>query len=160
MPTVAGIFEDEDRVQEAIRLLLERHIDTSQISVLVSEHGERHEVPIVHRTGIGRGAAIGAVVGTLLGVGLVSTGVLAPLGLVGAGPVLALLQGAAAGAATGSFAGALAGMGFWEDEADLHAEALERGAVWVGVHTEGPADAAEAALREAGARHVARCREP
>lgn len=89
-----------------------------------------------------------------LGLTLVATGVIAAPGLavLATGPLLAALKGAVAGAAVGLEVGALAGLGFWEDETHIHAEALKKGGIVVAL----PAEHERAAevreiFREAGA---------
>jgi hypothetical protein len=80
--------------------------------------------------------------------------------LIGVGPALALLEGAAAGAAAGTLTGALGGLGFWEETADIQARDLDNGRIWVGIETDTQLDTAEAALREAGAETVSRTGVP
>jgi predicted O-methyltransferase YrrM len=50
-----------------------------------------------------------------------------------AGPLLAAIQGAVAGAAAGLEVGALAGLGFWTDEAHIHADGLKKGGLVVAI---------------------------
>jgi hypothetical protein len=155
MAMIAGVFKDEEAVQQALQELLEHHYDPSQVSIMVSDHHHREAVAVEHVDGIAPGSRIGAVVGAVLGATLVATGVLAgPGGLLAAGPVLQALGGAAAGAASGTAYGAFLGMDFWDEVADLHATEVGDGAVWIAVHAEGREGDAEAALRQHGALHV------
>lgn len=80
------------------------------------------------------GVAIGGLLGAL-GATLVATGVVVAPGIAvwATGPVVAALKGALAGGAVGLPVGALAGLGFWKDEADIHAEGLKKGGVVVTV---------------------------
>lgn len=151
MTLVAGTFEDEAAANKAVQVILNHHFNPTQISVLVYENGESHEVPVEHHTGVSRGAAIGAALGAVLG-----TLVMGPVALVAIGPALVLLEAAAAGAAAGTLTGALGGLGFWEESANLQAEDLTNGAIWVAIDTDTALDEAEAALRDAGARRVSR----
>jgi hypothetical protein len=158
MTTVAGIFDDEAAAQRAVQALLNHHFLADQISALVPQHGHLEQVPVVRRDAMGTGAAVGAGLGAVLGTTLVSTGLLlGPVSLLGVGPVVAALWGAAAGGATGTAGGALMGLMdlFWQ-EADLPAQELSRGAIWISVDAPGRHAEAEAALRSAGARHLGR----
>jgi predicted O-methyltransferase YrrM len=68
---------------------------------------------------------------------------------------LAAFKGAVAGAAFGLEVGALAGLGFWKDEAHIHAEALKKGGIVVGVPAEHEhAEHARKVFRAAGADEV------
>lgn len=160
MHHVTGIFSDAEAAEAAVRALIEEHFDTDDISVVVTDAVGSHEEELEHDTGVAEGAAAGAVLGGLLGalgVGLVATGVfVAPgLPLLAAGPLAAALKGAVVGAAVGLEVGALSGLGFWKDEAHIHAEALREGGIVVGVPAEHEcADHARKVFREAGADAV------
>jgi hypothetical protein len=56
------------------------------------------------------------------------------LGLLAAGPVVAILAGLGAGAAAGGLTGALIGLGIPEHEAKFFNDAIERGGILVGVY--------------------------
>lgn len=155
MTLVAGTFDDEQAANKAVQVILEHHFNRSQISMLVYEDGTAKEVPVVYTNGVGPGAAVGAAIGAVIG-----TIVMGPIALVAAGPVLALLEVAAAGAAAGSLTGALGGLGFWKESADLQAQDLSNGAIWVGIDTETGLAEAEAALVAAGARRISRTEPP
>lgn len=137
---VTGIFRDEPHVKRAVDELVENHHNPEDISVVVVTPEGREAVPVEHKGGMGRGAAVGATLGATLGgigAGLASAGILAvpAVAILAAGPVLAVIQGVLAGGGVGTLAGLLAGMGMWREEVDLHAAELEKGKVLVGVHT-------------------------
>ena len=135
---VTGIFSDKKAAEHAVHELIESHFNPEEISILVTDREGTHEEEVEHDTGVAEGAAAGVGLGALLGaIGatLISTGIVAAPGLAifAAGPLLAALQGAVAGAAAGLEIGALAGLGYWDDEAHIHAEILEKGGVVVAV---------------------------
>jgi hypothetical protein len=157
---ITGSYADAKKAQQAIAALIEADFDADEISVVVADRLGVHEVPVAHDTGVAEGATIGGALGAALGAlgaTLVATGVLAAPGLtvLAAGPILAALQGAAAGLGAGGLVGALAGLGFWKDSADLHAEDVRGGAVLIGVHAEGARlDAVRALFLRTGATRV------
>jgi hypothetical protein len=160
MHHVTGIFSDPKAAERAVRDLVDRHFEPEEISIVVSDREGSHEEPVEHETGIAEGIAGGVAVGGVLGAlgaTLVATGVVvAPgLALFASGPLLAAIQGAVAGAAAGYEVGALAGLGFWKDEAHIHAEALKENGIVVAVPADHEhAEHARAVFTEAGAEHV------
>jgi len=110
--------------------------------------------------GAGAGAVVGGAVGWLAGIGaLAIPGIGA---FVVAGPIMAMLGGAALGATLGGITGALVGMGIPEDEAERYEGRLKEGNILISVHSKSLAetDRAEAIFREAGAQNIATSREP
>jgi hypothetical protein len=116
-------------------------------------------------TGTGRGAGIGATLGTLLGGGAGLMAGIGALPIPGAGPVVAagwlvaVLTGAGAGAGVGAAAGgllgSLTGAGGDEGDAHVHAEAARRDGAALPVRAE-EAEAArlEAMAAAGGGNHV------
>jgi len=157
---VTGIFSDATAAERAVRELIETHFDPEDISIVVSDREGRHEEKVGHGTGVTTGGVAGAALGGLLGAlgaSLVATGVVSAPGFAvfAVGPLLAALRGAVAGAAAGVGAGALAGLGFWKDEAHIHADALKKGGVIVAVPAEHEhAEHARTVFRKAGADEV------
>ncbi len=160
MHHVTAIFSDPEAAERAVRDLIESHFSSDEISIVVTDREGRHEEEVEHDTGVAEGATGGAALGGVLGAlgaTLVATGVVAAPGLAvfAAGPLLAALKGAAAGAAFGLEVGALAGLGFWKDEAHIHAEALKKGGVVLAVPAEHDhAEHARKVFTEAGADEV------
>jgi hypothetical protein len=135
---VTGIFSEVQAAERAVHELIEEHFRADEISIVVTDREGSHEEEVVHDTGVAEGVAGGVAIGGLLGAlggTLVATGVIAAPGLVllAAGPLAGALKGAVAGAAMGLEVGGLAGLGFWQDEAHVHAEALKRGGIVVAV---------------------------
>ena len=157
---VTGTYGDAEKAQKTIAALIEADFDVGDISVVVADRQGVHEVPVEHDTGVAEGVVVGGTLGAALGAlgaTLMATGVLAAPGLpvLAAGPVLAALKGAVAGLGAGGLVGALAGLGFWKDAAELHAEDVREGAVLIGVHAErGRAEAARELFRRAGAERI------
>jgi hypothetical protein len=139
---VTGIFSDPKSAERAVQDLIDSHFSPEEISIVVADRQGEHAEPIEHDTGIAEGAGAGAALGGALGAlgaTLVATGVIViepAVALFATGPLLAALKGAAAGGAVGLEVGALAGLGFWKDEAHIHAEALKQGGVVVAVPAE------------------------
>jgi hypothetical protein len=157
---VTAIFSDAKVAELAVRELVEEHFNPREISIVVIDREGTHEEEVVHDTGVSEGATGGAALGGVLGAigaSLVATGVIAAPGLTvfAAGPLLAAFKGAVAGAAVGLEIGALGGLGFWDDEAHIHAEALKRGGVVIAVPAEHEhADHARAVFAKVGADEV------
>jgi hypothetical protein len=123
-----AFFEDVDAANEAVRALIDASFESEHIGVLMARGTDVQELPVLHKTFVPHGVAVGALLGAAAGA-LTLSGV----GVLAVGPLLAALQGAAAGTAVGSLGGALGGLGFWRDEVDFPANAFEAGAVLVGV---------------------------
>jgi hypothetical protein len=156
MKTVTGSFHDEELAAKAIEGLVEAGVPVDEISVVVMDAGGAHEVPIQETTPVLKGGIAGGALGGVLGgVGavLAATGVVVGPGaiLLASGPVLAAIQGVVGGAGLGYGVGVLASLDYWKDEADLHAEDLEKGAALITVHSDDLHDVAREILRESGA---------
>jgi hypothetical protein len=157
---VTGIFSDAESAERAVRDLIEGNFNPNEISIAVADRAGTHEEVVEHDTGVAEGAATGAALGSLLGMlgaTLVATGiVVAPqLTVFATGPLLAALRGALGGMAVGLEIGALAGLGFWNDEAHIHAVALKKGGIVVAVPAQHQhADRARKVFLEAGADEV------
>jgi hypothetical protein len=157
---VTGIFSDAQAAEQAVHELVQHDFEPKEISIVVTDREGRHEEWVEHDTGVAEGAVSGVAFGSLVGaIGgtLVATGLVAAPGLavLATGPLLAAIKGAVGGAAVGIGVGALAGLGFWEDETHIHAEALKKGGVVVALPAEHQhADQARELLRETGADAV------
>jgi hypothetical protein len=138
---VTGIFSDEHTAEQAVRRLAEGRFNPDEISIVVADREGRHEEIVEHDTGVAEGAIGGAALGGILGaIGatLIATGVVVAPGLsvFATGPLLAALTGAVGGAGVGFGFGSVGGLGFWKDEAHIHADALEAGGIVVAVPAE------------------------
>jgi hypothetical protein len=160
MKLVTGTYADAAKANRAVDELIEAEFDADEISMVVADRTGGHEVMVEHDTGVAEGAAAGALLGGALGAlgaTLVATGLVAAPGVAvwAAGPLLGALRGAVGGAGVTGLVGALAGLGFWKEEASLHAEDLREGAVLIGVHADGERlEAAREIFRRTGATRV------
>ncbi len=137
---VFGIVRTQVAAESIISDLRALKFATSDISVLFPNKGASRDFSVEKGTkspegavvGGGAGGVAGGVLGLLAGIGAL---VIPGLGaLVAAGPVMALLSGAAVGAAVGSLAGALVGLGIPEIQAKAYAGKIEQGNILVAVH--------------------------
>jgi hypothetical protein len=157
---VTGIFSNSDAAERAVRRLAEGRFNPDEISIMVADSKGTHEEPVEHDTGVAEGAIGGAALGGILGAlgaTLVATGVIVSEGLAvfATGPLLAALKGAVGGAGFGFGFGAVGGLGFWKDEADIHADALKAGGIVVAVSAEHEhAEEARSVFEQEGADHV------
>ena len=137
---VIGIFDNRAKAQSALDSLVDKDIDQSQLSLLVSENGRDHHFEIDKdksktAEGVGYGSVLGGLVG---GLGAVAAG-LASVAIPGAlfitGPLAVSLAAGAAGAAVGGLAGGLIGVGIPSDEAKLVEDELGKGSIVVAAHS-------------------------
>jgi len=151
MDLIYALYSSQAEAQQAIQKLVENEFAASNIYVLMRDDaspGKVEQVPVNTKNLVGPGIAIGAALGAMGGVVVALTG-----GLLAAGPVVALLQGATGGGAAGALAGTLGGLGYWRDVAEFPAKEIASGAILVGVDADaqGQAGRATRALQEAGA---------
>ena len=134
----------------------------SAISALFSDretsHDFAHEMSTKAPEGAVAGASTGGIIGGALGW-IAGIGALAIPGVgpfIAAGPIMALLSGAAIGAAVGGVAGALVGMGIPELEAKRYEGKIAEGNILISVHTEDETQVAQAKeiLANAGAQDI------
>lgn len=137
-------------------------VQPGDISVLFSDKSGTKDFAHEQHTKLPEGAATGAGVGGLLGGGLgwlVGAGSLAIPGLgpfIAAGPIMAMLGGAAAGAALGGVSGALIGLGIPEYEAKQYEGKLKQGNILISVHSEDgkDVDRIKDVFKKAGAEDI------
>jgi hypothetical protein len=155
-----GMFKESEAANRAVESLIEADFEAHEISVIVADKAGEHEVPVEHESGIAHGAMIGGALGAALGalgLTLAASGVSAAPGVavLVSSQLIAAFGGAVAGGGAGGLIGALAGLGFWKEEAKLHAEDIRGGSVLIGVHAEAArAEKAKDILRETGATRV------
>jgi hypothetical protein len=149
---ITHVYDDYAAAKKTVRDLEAAGFNEDQISVVGrarEAEGHPEEEPI--------GAATGAALGGVAGAG---TGLLAALGILaipGAGPLIAAgilattLAGAATGAIAGGLIGALVDYGISEEDANIYAEAVQRGGTLVSVRVnESRADEAERIMKKHG----------
>lgn len=137
--TVVGLFHDYHDAEAVVHDLLQAGLPKDEISLIAGDEHGRHAERISGSSGpmassAGTGAALGGVAGLVLGLAALAV---PGIGLIVAvGPLAAALTGAGIGAATGGLMGALSHMGVPEDEANLYAESIRRGAALVTVRSD------------------------
>lgn len=150
-----GMYRDLDIAERLVSDLLSAGVPRDRISIVSHHASERYRdlatLSDEHRKentarGAGGGAAVGAVGGALLSIGLAA---LPGVGwILAAGPIGSILAtggiGALAGAAVGGIGGALSKAGVPERQAQHYAEAVRRGGALIAVEAE-EADAPQVA---------------
>ena len=163
-----GIYPDRRSFDNALEALRAAGFRNSDISAILPDrdHTARdlaHEIntktPEGIAAGAGTGAAVGGILGWLVGVGALAIPGIGPL--VAAGPVVAALAGAGAGGATGGLVGGLIGAGIPEVEAKRYAGRIREGGYLLSVHADDSnwARRAEETLEAAGGRDVVKTHE-
>ena len=160
--TVAGLFADRGRAQQAIDDLRKAGVDLRRLSVITQDPERGREVAGSSGAkvaagaagGVGLGAILGAAAGFLVGIGALAIPGIGPV--VAAGPLAAALgvagttaaAGAGVGAVAGGLIGALTGLGFSEAEAREYESRVKRGDILLAAEVQdGLAERAEAILR-------------
>ena len=139
---VFGIADSEARAERIMGDLRDAGFPTEAISVLFPDrtgtrelrHDAHTKAPEGASTGAGTGALLGGTLGWLSGVGAIAIPGLGAF--IAAGPILAMLSGAATGAAVGGVSGALLGYAVPEFEATQYESKLRDGNYLISVHTE------------------------
>jgi len=160
---VFGIATSESQAEQIARALQSAGFPESDISVLFPDNTGTHDfgheshtkAPEGAATGAGTGGLIGGGLGWLIGIGSLAIPGVGPF--IAAGPIMALLAGAAVGAATGGITGALVGLGIPEYEAKLYDGKIREGNVLISVHVDDRDEMhrAKDILEREGALHVA-----
>jgi hypothetical protein len=146
--TVVGLIDDGNRVQDAIKDLLEAGFDRRDVGLIAPDvKSESETVLSTTRAGL----AVGAAVAMLLGVAAILIPGIGPATV--AGPLLAV---PALATLVGGLVGALTASGVSESDANFYAEGVRRGGVLVTVRAESAEQAARAAriLKQNGAADV------
>lgn len=136
---------------------------SNQISVLLPDkqgtkdfaHEHNTKAPEGAVTGGSIGGVLGGAIGWLAGIGTLAIPGLGPF--IAAGPIMALLGGAAVGATVGGIAGALIGMGMPEFEAKQYEGKIRGGNILISVNAEDSdqVDRVERIFENAGAEDIA-----
>jgi uncharacterized membrane protein len=151
--TIVGLFRNQEEAERGVNMLVQAGIPAPEIGFLTGGEVTDLDLKKAAMMGVGGGAAVGAVVGGLLGAAsmLVAPGI----GLiVTAGAWLPPLIGLATGASTGGVAGGLFALSAADDQALHYRQQVQSGRSLVNVTTSRGAEV-QAVLREAGALEVA-----
>jgi hypothetical protein len=163
-----GIYQERASFERALEALKAAGFRNSDISAILPERDRTtrdlaHEInskaPEGFTAGAGTGAALGGVLGWLVGIGaLAIPGIGA---IAAAGPIVAALAGAGAAGATGGLVGGLIGAGIPEVEAKRYAGRVREGAYLISVHCDDSkwAKKAEEILEATGGRDVVKTSE-
>jgi hypothetical protein len=156
---IATSFPQAERIVESLKT---SGFSNNDISVLFPDtqgtkdfaHEKSTKAPEGAATGAGTGGVLGGVLGWLAGIGAIAIPGIGPF--VAAGPIMALLGGAAVGATVGGITGALIGMGIPEYEAKRYESKLKEGKILISVHSENSdeTDRAKTIFKNAGAEDI------
>ena len=156
---IATSFSQAERIVESLKT---SRFSNNDISVLFPDtqgtkdfaHEKSTKAPEGAATGAGTGGVLGGVLGWLAGIGALAIPGIGPF--VAAGPIMALLGGAAVGATVGGITGALIGMGIPEYEAKRYESKLKEGKILISVHSENSdeTDRAKTIFKNAGAEDI------
>jgi hypothetical protein len=136
-----GIYNDRVAFEAGVEALRTAGFRNSDISVILPERDRTtkdlaHEIhtkaPEGVTAGAGGGAAVGGVLGWLVGIGALAIPGVGPL--VAAGPIVAALAGAGAAGAAGGLVGGLIGAGIPEVEAKRYSGRIREGGYLLSVH--------------------------
>ena len=163
-----GIYPDRVSFESALEGLRAAEFRSSDISVILPDRNHTtkdlaHEInskaPEGISTGVGAGAAIGGVLGWLVGIGALAIPGIGPL--IAVGTIVAALAGAGAVGATGGLVGGLIGAGIPEIEAKRYAGRIRDGGYLISVHCDDNewARRAEEILEATGGRDVVKTSE-
>jgi hypothetical protein len=163
-----GIYPDRTSFERALDSLRSAGFRNSDVSAILPDRDRTtkdlaHEIntktPEGIAAGAGTGAAVGGVLGWLVGIGAIAIPGIGPL--IAAGPVVAALAGAGAAGATGGLVGGLIGAGFPEVEAKRYAGRIREGGYLISVHCDDStwAKRAEEILEATGGRDVVKTSE-
>lgn len=139
---VSAVFDNHSEADRAVSQLRSAGLDDSAISIIAQHEGENTKTD-----GAGENAATDVIGKTALGAGVGTLLGLAALAIPGVGPLVAAgaiasvavpgaaLTGAAVGAAAGGLAGLLTDHGVGEDDAAYYEGRINEGGVFVSVDT-------------------------
>jgi len=144
---VICIVKSEEQATDIVDDLKTAGFSNSDISALFPDkkgtrdfaHEQATKAPEGAAPGASAGGLLGGTLGWLAGIGTLAIPGVGPL--IAAGPILALLNGAAVGAATGGLTGALVGYGIPEEHARLYEEDIKNGRAVMGVRPRNDEDA-------------------
>lgn len=137
---VFGIVGTHTQAESIVASLKMLGIRPDDVSILYPDKSGQHDFGHEKHTKAPEGAASGAGIGGLLGGGLgwlIGAGLLAIPGFgpfIAAGPIMAMLGGAALGAAAGGVTGSLVGLGIPELEAKRYEGKLKDGNILIAAH--------------------------
>ena len=159
-----GLFKDRESFERALEALRAANFRNSDISAILPDRDRTtkdlaHEIntktPEGIATGASAGAAVGGVLGWLVGIGAIAVPGIGPF--LAAGPIMAALAGVGAGGVTGGVVGGLVGLGIPEYEAKRYEGRIRDGGILISVHCDDSewTSRAKEILERTGAEDVA-----
>ena len=160
--SVFCIATSRDQAERIVDQLKIANFSNNDISVLFADKGTSHDFAHEKNTkapegavaGAGMGGVVGGALGWIAGIGALAIPGVGPF--IAAGPIIAVLSGAAIGAAVGGIAGGLIGLGIPEIEAKRYEGKVKAGNILISVHTEDAGEIARAKdiFTQAGAQDI------
>jgi len=164
MRTITALFDTYEHAASAVRSLKDAGVPGDDISLVANNANgqirgyDEHHNETSPGKGAGLGAATGAGVGLLAGLGALASRRIGPV--VAGGWLLTTAVGAAIGATSGGILGALMKAGVPEEDAHVYAEGVRRGGTLVTARVdEARFDSANAILKNANGVDVAARRQ-
>jgi hypothetical protein len=138
---VLGGFRTLEGARLAVDRLATEGVPRASIGILMSQDARQHFGTVEDHTKAAEGAAAGGIAGGVIGAllaGLTAVATIAApgLGLLAAGPLVAMFAGAGAGAAAGGAVGGLIGLGMTEHEVKFYERLLKENGVLVTISTQ------------------------
>lgn len=135
---ITGLFKSTAHAIDTMRMLEYNQVDLDDVTLVANDALDKDSLAISQNSKAAEGVAIGAasggllaaVVGGLTAVGVISSG---GVGLLASGPLVAAFAAGGAGAATGGVIGAVIGATMPEHQVKFYEDAIEKGAVLIGV---------------------------
>jgi hypothetical protein len=164
MPTsVYALASSDTQANEMVQAFRNAGFRVDDISVLYPDnstssrdfgHEKNTKAPEGAVAGGTTGAVVGGALGWMAGIGLLAIPGIGPF--IAAGPIMALLGGAALGGAVGGITGSLIGLGIPEYEAKRYEGKIRKGRILISVHADNSewADKAKAIFRDQGAEDI------
>jgi hypothetical protein len=151
--SVFCIATSRNHADQIVGQLKTANFSNNDISVLLPDK-KNTKAPKGAVAGAGTGGVIGGALGWIAGIGALAIPGVGPF--IAAGPIMAVLSGAAIGAAAGGIAGGLIGLGIPEIEAKRYEDKVKAGNILISVHTENSEEITRAKdiFSKAGAQDV------
>lgn len=140
---ITGAFNEPANARAALDELYQRQVRPESVSVILPEAAREEFMRVQANNKAPEGLVVGGVTGVALGglaAGLSTIALIPGVGLLAAGPILAILAGAGAGGALGGAVGGLVGLGITEHDANFHEGVLKRGGMLILVSSDNPVE--------------------
>lgn len=165
--SIYALANNDTQANTIVKALQNAGFSGDDISVLFPDKSSTRDFAHEKNTKAPEGAVAGGVSGGVLGGALgwmAGIGMLAIPGVgpfIAAGPIMALLGGAAVGAAAGGLTGSLIGMGMPEFEAKRYEGKIREGRILISVHADNSdwSSKAKQVLKDAGAEDISSASE-